>query len=223
MNLTTQKRKSPAHPTYAKIYYLLAPFYDLVFDLPFHPGRFAAAGAVDEAIADQGNLLVVGVGTGLELELLTDRANITGIDLAQPMLDVARERVARKALRQVKALRVMDAQALDFADASFDVTLAPYVLSVVPSPRRVLDEMWRVTRPGGEMIILNHFSDDHGWRARAETLLDGAGACLGWRPHFPFSAIIGTWLEQCVEAKVVETRAIAPFKLFTLLRIKKAS
>src|ERR1700738_240397 len=121
-----------------------APIYDLIFDLPFHPGRSAAAAAAAEAAGLDGEVLVVGVGTGLELGLLPRTLRITGIDLSAPMLKLARERVARHALGQVKSLQIMDAGALEFPDARFDVALAPYVMSVVPSPAKALDEMWRV-------------------------------------------------------------------------------
>jgi SAM-dependent methyltransferase len=134
-----------------------APIYDLIFDLPFHPGRLAAAAAATTAAGRDGEVLVVGVGTGLELGLMPKSLRITGIDLSAPMLKIARERVAKHALGQVKGLHIMDAGALEFADAQFDVALAPYVMSVVPAPTSVLDEMWRVLRPGGQMVVMNHF------------------------------------------------------------------
>ncbi len=197
-----------------------APVYDLLFDMPFRPGRSAAAQAASEACGARGEILVVGVGTGLELGLLPKTSRVTGIDVSVPMLNVARERVARDDLEQVKSLLTMDAGALTFGDDRFDVTLAPYVLSVVPDPVRALDEMWRVTRPGGEIVIMNHFSALSGPRARVEAMMEGASGWLGWRPQFPYAAV-GDWLAQRPQAKLVEQREVAPFKLFTLLRIAK--
>jgi phosphatidylethanolamine/phosphatidyl-N-methylethanolamine N-methyltransferase len=198
-----------------------APIYDLIFDLPFHPGRAAAAAAAAAAAGPEGEMLVVGVGTGLELGLLPRTLRITGIDLSAPMLKLARERVARQALGQVKSLQIMDAAALEFPDARFDVALAPYVMSVVPAPARVLDEMWRVLRPGGQMVLMNHFSAERGLRARAEATLESAAGWLGWHPQFPYAAV-GDWLAARGDAEIVEKRAIAPFRLFTLLRVRKA-
>lgn len=220
MEWAKRDRGAAAEPSYARTYYRWARFYDLIFDWPFHPGRLAAARAVAEATDSNKEVLVAGVGTGLELGLLPRNTRVVGIDLARPMLDIARERVARKSFEHVKALRVMDAGALEFKDARFDVVLAPYLLSVAPSPDLVLDEMWRVTRPGGEMIILNHFSAEGGLRARAEKALEGAGGWLGWRPNFPY-AVVGDWLASQADAKIAEKREVAPFRLFTVLRIKK--
>lgn len=199
-----------------------APIYDLIFDLPFHPGRAAAARAASEAAGANGEMLVVGVGTGLELNLLPRSARVTGIDLSAPMLKVARERVARHSLGQVKALQVMDAGALEFPEARFDVALAPYVMSVVPNPGRVLDEMWRVVRPGGQIVIMNHFAAGSGPRARIEALMEKSAGWLGWHPQFPYSAI-GDWIAAKPGAELLERREVAPLRLFTLLRIRRTA
>ena len=147
-------------------------------------------------------------------------SRVTGIDISPPMLRLARERVERKQLRNVRDLRVMDAGALAFPDDSFEATLAPYVLSVVPQPGRVLDEMWRVTRPGGTMVVMNHFGATKGLRARVERAMEDAAAWLGWHPNFPY-AVVGDWLARRPEARLVERRALSPFRAFTMLRIEK--
>ena len=197
-----------------------APIYDLIFNLPFHPGRSAAARAANAAAGPNSEMLVVGVGTGLELSLLSSTAHVTGIDLSAPMLKVARERVERLGLNQVKALQVMDATALDFEPGSFDVALAPYVMSVVPDPRRVLDEMWRVLKPGGEIVVVNHFAANSGIRAQIEAAMEKSAGWLGWHPQFPYSAV-GDWIAARPDVELLERREIAPLGLFTLLRIGK--
>ena len=136
------------------------------------------------------------------------------------MLKVARERVARLGLGHVKALLQMDATALEFAPASFDVALAPFVMSVVPDPQRVLDEMWRVLKPGGEIISVNHFSANSGIRARIEAAMEKSAGWLGWHPQFPYAAV-GDWIVARPDAELLERREIAPLRLFTLLRIRK--
>jgi phosphatidylethanolamine/phosphatidyl-N-methylethanolamine N-methyltransferase len=198
-----------------------APIYDLLFDLPFHPGRLAAAQAAAAAAGPDGAMLVVGVGTGLELELLPADLRVTGIDISAAMLKIARERVARKGLRQVRSLMVMDAGAIDFPDAQFDVALAPYVMSVVPDPARVLSEVWRVVRPGGRIVVMNHFAAAGGPRAAIEAAMEKVAWWLGWHPKFPFAAV-GDWLAAQPDAELLARRELAPFKLFTLLDIRKA-
>ena len=197
-----------------------APIYDLIFDWPFHPGRLAAARAASAAAGPNGSILVVGVGTGLELGLLRADSRVTGIDISEPMLRLARERVARKRLANVRDLRVMDAGALGFSDNCFDAPLAPYVLSVAPRPQNVLDEMWRVTRTGGTMVVMNHFGATRGLRGRIEYALEDAAGWLGWHPDFPY-ATIGDWLAAHPESRLVERRSLAPLGLFTMLRIEK--
>ena len=200
-----------------------APIYDFLFDLPFHPGRRAAANAANAAAGADGAMLVVGVGTGLELPQLTRSARVTGIDLSEAMLTVARRRVAREGLRHVRTLQAMDAAALSFEDAAFDVTLAPYVISVVHDPAAVLAQMWRVTKPGGQMILMNHFADEmKSPRAAVEVLMQRFSGWLGWHPRFAYAAV-GDWIAAQPDAKLVERRDLAPFDLFTLLRIEKAA
>ena len=101
-------------------------------------------------------VLEVGVGTGINAALYPRDCSVTGIDLSSSMLEKARERVARKGIRNVRLLE-MDAADLKFADDTFDIVYAPYLISVVPDPVAVAREMRRVCRPGGRIIILNHF------------------------------------------------------------------
>ena len=184
MNPIHATQRSAGHSTEAA-YSRWAPVYDLIFDLPFHPGRAAAAQAAARAAGPGGEVLVIGVGTGLELPLLPGNVLVTGIDISAPMLRAARARVERKRLAQVKGLHIMDAAALDFPDAAFDVALAPYVMSVLPHPARALDEAWRVLRPGGSLVVMNHFAAPGGLRATIEGRMGRAAAWLGWRPISP--------------------------------------
>jgi len=138
----------------ARVYENIAWAYDLVFGPALHPGRVDAIRRM--AIKPGDRVLEVGVGTGINTSLYPRDCSVTGIDLSSSMLEKARERVARKGVRNVRLLQ-MDAANLKFADDTFDIVYAPYVISVVPDPVAVAREMRRVCRPGGRIIILNHF------------------------------------------------------------------
>jgi phosphatidylethanolamine/phosphatidyl-N-methylethanolamine N-methyltransferase len=195
-----------------------APVYDKVFTLVMKPGRTAAAEAVNRL---GGRVLDVGVGTGLELPMFSANVKITGIDLSEPMLKIARKRVADLKLANVEDLRVMDAMNLEFADGSFDGAVAPYVITTVPDPVRTMDEMARVVRPGGEIIIVNHIGADRGPIAAIERFMEKRAEKLGWRPQFPWE-IIGDWIASRPELELVERRRLNPLGLFTLARIRKS-
>jgi phosphatidylethanolamine/phosphatidyl-N-methylethanolamine N-methyltransferase len=200
-----------------KSYARWAPVYDLVFELVLRPGRKAAAAAADR---HGGHVLDVGVGTGLELPMFDRRTRLTGIDLSEPMLRRAQWRVRAKALGNVEGLVVMDAARLAFPDAHFDAAVAPYVLSVVPEPRASLDELARVVKPGGEIILANHVGSGQGPMARIESALAKCSTELGWQPEFAWS-ILGDWIDSTPCVRLVERRKLPPFGLFTLARIER--
>ena len=175
-----------------KSYARWAPVYDLVLGLVLRPGRKAAAAAADRR---GGHVLDVGVGTGLELPMFDRRTRLTGVDLSEPMLRRAQRRIRAKALGNVEGLLVMDAARLAFPDAHFDAVVAPYVLTVVPEPQASLDELARVVKPGGEIILVNHVGSGRGPMAWIESALAKCSAELGWQPEFAWS-IIGDWIDS---------------------------
>ncbi len=194
-----------------------APIYDRVFATIMRPGRRAAAAAIN---AHGGHALDIGVGTGLELPMFSRAVRVTGVDLCAPMLEIARARVDRLGLDNVEALRVMDAMNLAFADAAFDAVVAPFVLTVVPDAARTLDEMARVTRPGGEIVLVNHIAATRGPIATIEGWLAPRAATLGWRPQFPWS-IVGDWLARRDDVELLERRTLPPLGLFALVRMRR--
>src|SRR5947209_10568429 len=111
------------------------------------------------------------------------------------MLRKAQERVKEHALAHVEALAVMDAQRLGFADASFDVVVAQYVITAVPEPEAALDEFARVLRPGGEIVLINHIGAETGLRRAFEQWFSPVARRLGWRPEFPW-ARLARWAER---------------------------
>jgi phosphatidylethanolamine/phosphatidyl-N-methylethanolamine N-methyltransferase len=132
--------------TIEKAYARWAPVYDLVFGAVFERGRSAAIAAAERV---GGRILEVGVGTGISLRDYSPASRICGVDISEPMLSKARERVSELGLSNVEGLWVMDAAHLDFPDASFDVVVAQYVITTVSDPEAALDEFARVLKPGG--------------------------------------------------------------------------
>ena len=195
-----------------------APVYDLAFAAVMRAGRQAAAEAANRV---GGQVLDVGVGTGLELPMFDRATRLVGIDLSEPMLRRAQARVARGRLGNVDGLLVMDATRLAFGDGAFDAAVVPYVLTVVPDPPAMLDEVARVVRPGGQIILVNHFGADSGPLAWAEAWLGRRSASLGWHPQFSFD-VLGDWVEAAVGIRIAERRKLSPFGLFTLVRLLKA-
>ena len=195
-----------------------APVYDMAFTAVMRAGRRAAVEAVS---TDARTILDVGVGTGLELPMFPPGRRVVGIDLAETMLRRAAERVRRDRLEGVDGLGVMDATRMAFADGAFDGAIVPYVLTVVPDPHAMLDEVARVVRPGGSIVLVNHFGAESGPLAAVEGWLGRRSATLGWHPQFPF-AVLGDWLARRPDMRLLERRTVPPLSLFTVVRLRKA-
>ncbi|HEU5319302.1 MAG TPA: class I SAM-dependent methyltransferase [Methylomirabilota bacterium] len=170
-----------------RAYELYAPVYDFIFDWIFAPGRAAALRQLAPAPSD--TVLEVGIGTGLNLPLYPPACRLTGIDLSQEMLDKAVHRVQTLAMPNV-TLKVMDATSLDFADNEFDRALATYTISAVPDPVAVLRQMRRVVKPGGTLVILNHFRSERRVTGRLEDLVAPVCTRLGWKSNLPLKPLL---------------------------------
>ena len=196
-----------------KAYARWAPVYDHTFGVIVDAGRRQAVEMINQT---SGRVLEAGVGTGLSLANYKPELKVTGIDLSPEMLERAEERVAKENLTHVEAIREMDAGNLEFPDAMFDTAVAMYVMTVVPDPHKVMHELARVTKPGGNVIIISHFTSKKGLRRHVEKGLAPFSRKLGWRPDFPIETIM-----VCDDLELVEAFSLSPFGLFTLLRFKK--
>jgi len=197
----------------AKVYSVLARIYDDSFDWALGPGRRLAVGRL--AIHPGDRVLEVGVGTGLSLLHYPDQCHVTGIDISEPMLEQARQRAERLDRRNLD-LQLMDARELVFADASFDHVLAPYVISVVPEPRRVMDEICRVCKPGGTVAVVNHFRSSLPALGQLERLLTPISQWIGFRMDLPIEVVTET-----AGLEVLETRAVNLLKRWHLLVLRR--
>ena len=206
-----------SHDSVVKTYDRWAPVYDLVFGSVFDRARRAAIAACEDV---GGRVLEVGIGTGISLPYYSSRCRIVGVDISEAMLDVARQRVAEQRMTNVERLAIMDAQNLEFDDASFDVVTAQYVVNTVPDPEAALNEFMRVLRPGGELIVVNRVGAEAGPRLKVEKLLEPVVERLGWRSYFPWARFEG-WMAQNGGVTLGERRPLPPFGHFALLRFQK--
>jgi phosphatidylethanolamine/phosphatidyl-N-methylethanolamine N-methyltransferase len=171
----------------ARVYENIAWFYDLTFGPTLHPGRVDAIERMGIKPGDR--VLEVGVGTGINAALYPADCAVTGIDFSSSMLEKAHDRIARKGLGNVRLLQ-MDAQNMKFADDSFDIVYAPYVISVVPDPVAVTREMQRVCRPGGKIIILNHFRSKSRLGSWLEKIIAPFTLYLGFKSDLDLPAFL---------------------------------
>ncbi len=168
------------------IYKLWAPIYDTVMG-PF-AGK-ARRHAIEMLNLRAGeSVLLVGVGTGLDLPQLQAGVKAIGIDLSSAMLRKARDKVNG----QNVTLLEMNAQALDFPNDSFDAVILNLILSVVPDGAVAFREAWRVLRPGGRAVIFDKFAPEEG---PISALRRGVGkiiALFGTDPNRRLSEIMGS-------------------------------
>ena len=183
----------------ASTYRRYAPLYDSVFGAVLEPGRRALAQAV--VTLAPATLLEVGVGTGLMLVRYPSACAVVGVDLCPEMLAVAGQRAAQLRDRRIR-LEVMNAESLDLPDASFDCVTVPYVLSVTPNPERLVAEIRRVCKPGGSIIIVNHFSGSRFWWL-LERLVRPLASRVGFRSEFSFTEHIARYDWQVCSVKSV--------------------
>jgi phosphatidylethanolamine/phosphatidyl-N-methylethanolamine N-methyltransferase len=195
-----------------------APIYDAVYRKFLSDAHRRTAAA---AAAAGSNILEVGVGTGLVLSYYPAHARVIGVDLSEPMLRKAAEKVRAKALRQVRLIAAMDACRLGFEDACFDAVALPFVVTLVPDPEGALDECARVLKVGGEVVIASKLGYDEGVQARLEEAIDPVMKRIGWSAAFKISRI-EAWARRHGGLEVLGVEPLFPAGLFKLMRLRKS-
>ena len=191
-----------------------APIYDKTFGAVTNGGRRAS---VDYINTQNGqDILEVGVGTGLALSGYRTDLHVTGVDFSEDMLAKAQAKVQEFDLKHVKELRQMDARELDFPDCHFDMVVAMHIVSVVPDPKRVVAEMTRVCKPGGKIVITNHFARENGILSMIEKLSAPFANLLGWHPDFEINSVLGQ-----SDLTVIEQKPLPPMRMMTFLVLQK--
>lgn len=160
------------------VYNDMSSWYDYFFGPALYAGRREAMSRVPLSAGDE--VLEVGVGTGTNALLYRKDCRVTGIDFSAAMLQKARSRIDAHGVRNVE-LRRMDAVSMDFEGDSFDIVYAPFVISAVSDPFAVLREMYRVCRPGGHVMVLNHFRSENAVASLLERLISPLTVRIGFR------------------------------------------
>lgn len=197
-----------------RVYTSYAGVYDQIFGKVFHEGRESAIRNLN--VQPHERVLEVGVGTGLALPMYPRHCRIVGIDLSEGMLAKAKERAEAHGLDHVRLQR-MDAGAMEFSDDSFDTVVAAYVVTAVPDHRKVVNEMIRVCRPGGRIIMLNHFSNGNKLIAAVEKVISPITKKLGWRTDLSLTTVLeGTSLQ------VARKKNVNPLRYWALVECVNA-
>ncbi len=194
-----------------KAYGRWAPVYDLVFGKVFDAGRQSTIAEADKI---GGRILDVGVGTGLSLSDYSRSTKLCGVDISEPML--------RRAQQRVRALGLTNVETnLAFPDSFFDAVVAQYVITAVPDPEATLDDFIRVLKPGGELILVNHIGAESGPRRVFELAFAPLARRLGWRPEFPWARLTD-WAAKHGGVSLAERRPMPPMGHFSLIRFRKS-
>jgi phosphatidylethanolamine/phosphatidyl-N-methylethanolamine N-methyltransferase len=194
-------------------YRFYAPMYDYLFGAVLEPGRKALCQEV--ALLQPARLLEIGVGTGLLLSQYPASTHITGIDISDEMLTLAKHKAQNLSHMSIH-LETMDAEKLTYADHSFDCVVVPYVLSVTPDPGALIKELKRVCKKDGHIIIVNHFSGSGVWLV-LEKLAKNLAERIGFRSEFSYDTHISRH-----QLNVIKFQTVNLFGLSKLLVIKNA-
>lgn len=200
-------------PDRSRIYSDLSGLYDKIFEKVFKRRIFEVIGGL--RIPPGARVLEVGVGTGLSLDAYPRHCDVTCIDLSQQMLDHAQRKLDPLRHAHIRLMQ-MDAMSMVFENNSFDFVTAFHVVTVVPDPPRLIDEMTRVCKPDGQLVIINHFSSRRPYIRAIVNLADPLTRKLGWSTKLSLDEVLrGQRLS-------LESRyKTSPWSLFTVVEARK--
>ena len=173
----------------SKLYAEFAPLYDKIFGKIFYSRLESVIEELD--IPPGAKVLEVGAGTGTSFPAYPTHCQVTGIDLAPDMLARAQRKIRENGWTHLTVIE-MNALDLDFPDNSFDYVMAFHVVTVVPDPIRMIAEAKRVCKPGGKIVIVNHFTSDFPLLGTLTEALDPVTRWLGWRTNLRLKPFIKT-------------------------------
>lgn len=193
-------------------YERFGPFYNYVFGkLLFQEGRETAVEFLE--IKKGHKLLEVGVGTGLTLPIYPHFCTVTGVDLSESMLKEAEELIKKRRLSNA-SVRIMDATKLEFPDNSFDGVLGNLFISATSFPEEALLEMKRVCKPGGTIVLMNHFKSDNPVLGVVETVFNPFAQGLGFKSNLEMTPLL-----DAVGLKPKRIKKVNMFNLWTAVSL----
>ncbi len=187
MQQVSVPNKKIPQPHHSPFYNHLVPAYQAVWPAVAKRRISAAIKSLD--FPAESKVLEVGVGTGMSLDCYPTNISLTGVDLSEAMLAEAELLVADRNWDHIQVFP-MNAEQLEFPDDSFDIVTSFHTISVVSRPQQMMSEIVRVCRPGGRVLMINHFRSDNPLIAR---VVDSAGNItqrLGWRTDIELDEIV---------------------------------
>lgn len=193
-------------------YTLLAPIYDSIVGSATQAMR---ENSIKRLPQEQTlNVLINGIGTGLDLPFLPPQHHYTATDITPAMLDKCKSRAENSTLEM--KLELADAMQLPYADNQFDIVLMNLILAVVPQPSLALQEASRVVKPGGKILIMDKFIRTGQW-ALTRRLMSVFMRHIATRTDVIFEEL----LEQCPELQLLKDEPSLMNGWFRLIDLEK--
>ena len=201
------RNRAQAHES--RLYAEYALLYDKTFGKIFYDRIKKVIASLD--IPAGAHVLELGVGTGTSFPAYPRHCQVIGIDLAAEMLAQARAKIAKNNWSHLQVME-MDALNLAFGDNSFDYVTAFHTVTVVPDPIQMLVEAKRVCRPGGKIVIVNHFTTDLPIIGPLTEALDPVTRRLGWRTKLRLEPFL-----EATDFNVEEMYKLSKLSLYTVV------
>ena len=202
-------KKSP-QPHRSPFYNNLVPAYQALWPAICKRRIMQTIGSLD--IPAGSKILEVGVGTGLSLESYPENITLTGVDLSEAMLAEAEQLIADKKWDHMNVLP-MNAENLEFPDSTFDMVTSFHTISVVSQPQKMMSEIVRVCKPGGCILLINHFRSNNPLIAKVVDQAGNITKRLGWRTDLEIAEVLGE-----LPLRLDQRYKTNPFSLFTVMK-----